>query len=55
MDEQLSTPLMDSGEEGSRIHDGLRRETSAASTTSSMSSEELESKKYLVSLMLYDM
>lgn len=43
MDNQLSTPLMDSGEEGSCLHDGLRRETSAASTTSSLSSEELES------------
>ena len=56
MDNQLSTPLMDNGEEeGSCLPDGLRRETSAASTTSSLSSEELESKKYLVSLMLYMM
>ena len=43
MDDQLSTPLMDSGEEGSDLPDGLRREISAVSTTSSLSSEELES------------
>jgi len=43
MDNQLSTPLMDSGKEGSDLPDGLRREISAVSTTSSLSSKELES------------
>ena len=46
--DQLSTaPVSDNGEEGSGVPDGLRREISAVSTTSTLSSEELECEVFL--------
>ena len=43
----IYSPVSENGEEGSGVPDGLRREISAVSTTSSLSSSELEGMKYL--------